>query len=152
MVDERRRQPGSSRDATASTGAGSRSDRATRRPATAGVRSGNPGGSAESFAGRRRSLPSMAPTVVGSADRPGNPPAFGSVSTRAIFRFLLLRGLSEAEAANLTAFLCGLPIGERPWRLEEVNQLLFLRELHRSGRFGPGDVPPDLDEVPPPIA
>ncbi len=90
--------------------------------------------------------------MVGPADRPGSPPAVGSVSTRAIFRFLLLRGLSEAEAANLTAFLCGLPIGERPWRLEEVNQLLFLRELHRSGRLEPGDLLSGLDEAPPPIA
>lgn len=151
MVDERRRQPRSSQDATAPTGAGSRSDRSAHGPATAKTRSGFRGGSAESVAGGWRPLPSTAPTLVGPADRLGNPPAFGSLSTRAIFRFLLLRGLSEAEAANLTAFLCGLPIGDRPWRLEEVNQLLFLRELHRSGRFGRGDLPPGLDEARPPI-
>jgi hypothetical protein len=44
-------------------------------------------------------------------------------------------GLAPNEAANLTAFLCGLPIVAAPWRLRELNSLLFLRELHRSGRF-----------------
>jgi hypothetical protein len=52
------------------------------------------------------------------------------------FRRLTLGGLSPAEAANLTAFLCGLPLGSTGWRLSEVNRLLFLRELHRTGRLG----------------
>lgn len=51
------------------------------------------------------------------------------------YRRLILSGLAPTEAANLTAFLCGLPVGASPWRLREVNQLLFLRELHRCGRF-----------------
>ncbi len=51
------------------------------------------------------------------------------------YRRLVQGGLEPPEAANLTAFLCGLPIGAAPWRLREVNQLLFLRELHRNGRF-----------------
>ncbi len=49
---------------------------------------------------------------------------------------LLLGGLSPVEAANLTAFLCGLPLGPTAWRLSEVNRILFLRELHRAGRLG----------------
>jgi len=52
------------------------------------------------------------------------------------YQRLLLGGLSPTEAANLTAFLCGLPLGATTWRLSEVNRLLFLRELHRGGRFG----------------
>jgi len=52
------------------------------------------------------------------------------------YQRLLLTGLSPTEAANLTAFLCGLPLGSTVWRLSEVNRLLFLRELHRQGRFG----------------
>ena len=62
-------------------------------------------------------------------------PAHGS-DTRALYRALLLRGLRPSEAANLTAFLCGIHVGEHRWKLDEVNQLLFLRELQASGRFG----------------
>ncbi|HEU4674324.1 MAG TPA: hypothetical protein VFS32_15630 [Candidatus Limnocylindrales bacterium] len=52
---------------------------------------------------------------------------------------LLVRGLAPDEAANLTAFLAGLTLGERPWTLAQVNRLLFLRELVRAGRFGGTD-------------
>jgi len=58
-----------------------------------------------------------------------------TVQTRATYRGLLLRGLAPDEAANLTAYLSGLHVGEQHWKLSEVNQLLFLRELNRSGRF-----------------
>jgi hypothetical protein len=47
--------------------------------------------------------------------------------------------LAPAEAANLTAYLCGIPVADRRWDLRQINQLLFLRELRRSGRFGPDD-------------
>jgi hypothetical protein len=56
--------------------------------------------------------------------------------TRATYRTLLLRGLAPDEAANLTAFLCGIHVESQPWRLDEVNRLLFLRELQDAGRFG----------------
>lgn len=59
--------------------------------------------------------------------------------TRSTYRVLLMRGLSPTEAANLTAFMCGIPIAEVHWSLRQVNQLLFLRELARTGRFGPFD-------------
>lgn len=59
--------------------------------------------------------------------------------TRATYRTLLLRGLAPEEAANLTAFLCGIHIGSQPWKLDEVNRLLFLRELQNAGRFGLND-------------
>jgi hypothetical protein len=51
----------------------------------------------------------------------------------------MMRGLAADEAANLTAFMCGIPVGERHWTIAEVNRLLFLRELARQGRFGSGD-------------
>jgi hypothetical protein len=57
--------------------------------------------------------------------------------TRAIYRALLVRRLHPSEAANLTAFLCGIPVGKQPWKIEEVNRLLFLRELQIGGRFRP---------------
>jgi hypothetical protein len=59
--------------------------------------------------------------------------------TRATYRMLIFRGLEPTEAANLTAFMCGIPVGDQRWSLPEVNRLLFLRELNRTGRFGPGD-------------
>ena len=56
--------------------------------------------------------------------------------TRATYRNLLLRGLAPEEAANLTAFLCGIHVGTQPWKIHEVNRLLFLRELQVAGQFG----------------
>jgi len=50
-----------------------------------------------------------------------------------------MKGLSPAEAANLTAFMCGLPATGHDWSLGQVNLLLFLREMHRTGRFGRTD-------------
>jgi hypothetical protein len=55
---------------------------------------------------------------------------------------LILRGLAPTEAANLTAFLCGIHVGEATWSIHEVNRLLFLRELNRTGRFGSEDGTP----------
>jgi hypothetical protein len=54
-------------------------------------------------------------------------------------RLLTLRGLEPAEAANLTAYLCGLPVADHRWELRELNDLLFLRQLNRTGRFGAAD-------------
>jgi hypothetical protein len=50
--------------------------------------------------------------------------------------------MSPAEAANLTAFLCGIPVADVHWSLRQVNHLLFLREMARTGRFGPLDGDP----------
>jgi hypothetical protein len=57
--------------------------------------------------------------------------------TKEIYRALLVRSLSPAEAANLTAFLCGIPVGRQPWRIDEINRLLFLREMYEAGQFRP---------------
>lgn len=53
-----------------------------------------------------------------------------------MYRALLIRGLAPTEAANLTAFACGLQVGTTQWTLGEVNRLLFLRSLCRMGRIG----------------
>jgi len=63
----------------------------------------------------------------------------GRLPTRATYRSLLLKGLAPEEAANLTAYLCGIQVGIQRWTLKEVNRLLFLQELHRTGRFGSSD-------------
>ena len=60
-------------------------------------------------------------------------------SPRTTYRHLLRRGLGADEAANLTAFLCGIPVGAHRWELKEINRLLFLRELHAAWRFGDHD-------------
>ena len=45
-----------------------------------------------------------------------------------------MKGLDADEAANITAFLHGIPVGEHHWSLREINRLLFLREMaHRAG-------------------
>ncbi len=64
--------------------------------------------------------------------------------TRSTYRLLLMKGLAPDEAANLTAFLCGIQVADVHWSLRQVNLLLFLREMARSGRFGPadGEAPP----------
>jgi len=102
---------------------GARSRDAASWPA-AGAASADGSGSSTSTAPKR-------PTR-----RPVQGPANHLPATRATYRLLLLKGLAADEAANLTAYLCGLPVNEARWTLSEVNRLLFLRELLRSGRWG----------------
>jgi hypothetical protein len=59
--------------------------------------------------------------------------------TRSTYRLLLRKGFGPDEAADLTALACGIPVADVHWSLRQVNQLLFLRELARTGRFGPAD-------------
>ena len=60
------------------------------------------------------------------------------LQTRATYRMLLARGLAPTEAANLTAYLCGIAVGGTHWSIGEVNRVLFLRRLARTGRWGCG--------------
>ena len=61
-------------------------------------------------------------------------------TTGATYRALLVRGFAPGEAANLTAYLAGIDVdGGRPWRIAEVDRLLFLRDLCRTGRMGSDD-------------
>jgi hypothetical protein len=55
--------------------------------------------------------------------------------TRATYRNLIMRGLAPDEAANLTAYLAGLSGGGSHWTLKQINQLLFLRQMNRTGQF-----------------
>jgi hypothetical protein len=63
-------------------------------------------------------------------------------ATLATYRMLLMKGLSPEESANLTAFLCGIHVGDLHWKLIEVNRLLFLRRLARTGSWGASDGAP----------
>jgi hypothetical protein len=78
-----------------------------------------------------------APATLPATD-PGRTAA-DQLVTRSTYRQLLMKGLAPDEAANLTAFLCGIPVADVHWSLRQVNQLLFLRELARKGRFGSAD-------------
>ena len=60
-------------------------------------------------------------------------------ATRAVYRLLLMKGLTPPEASSLTAFLCGLPTTDLNWSLKQVNELLFLRRMRQLGRFGDDD-------------
>ena len=62
---------------------------------------------------------------------------------QATYRLLQIRGLEATEAANLTAWLTGIPVREHHWDIREINALLFLRGLTRLGRFGPTDGRPN---------
>jgi hypothetical protein len=66
---------------------------------------------------------------------PATPRSGPQLTTRATYRNLILRGLAPDEAANLTAFMAGISVGESRWTLRQINQLLFLREMNRIGQF-----------------
>ena len=63
------------------------------------------------------------------------PEATPELPTRATYRSLIIRGLAPDEAANLTAWMAGINVGESRWTLRQINQLLFLRQMNRSGHF-----------------
>ena len=63
-------------------------------------------------------------------------------ATRPVYRLLLMKGMTPAEAASLTAFICGLPTTDLHWSLKQLNQLLFLRRMQQTGRFGGTDGDP----------
>ena len=75
-----------------------------------------------------------------TADAMASPGLGNGSATRETYRGLLLRGLNPGEAANLTGFLSGIHIpAGHPWRLADIDRLLFLRELCRTGRVGTDD-------------
>jgi hypothetical protein len=80
----------------------------------------------------------VAPTRTAPKRRTSEPVA-PTPATRVVFRHLLMQGMSTAEAASLTAFMCGLPATDLRWSLKQLNQLLFLRSLHETGRLGASD-------------
>jgi hypothetical protein len=61
-----------------------------------------------------------------SVDRPV------AASLKATYRALLARGLETGEAANLTAFLHGLPSAGFRWTLPEVEAIVHRRLMHAA--------------------
>jgi hypothetical protein len=101
-------------------------------------RSSRPGSSSPRVAAASAAGPGVASRTI-SPKRTTQRPATSPPATRAAYRLLLMKGLSPAEAANLTAFVCGLPTTDLRWSLKQVNQLLFLRSMRQAGRFGGSD-------------
>jgi hypothetical protein len=79
-------------------------------------------------------------TTSTSSPAPAATPSAGPTpSPQAVSRLLQMKGMTPDEAANLTAFLYGLPTADLRWSLPQLNQLLFLRGMRQSGRFGRDD-------------
>jgi hypothetical protein len=72
-------------------------------------------------------------SVTASTSSAALPEATPEPVTRSTYRNLISRGLAPDEAANLTAWLAGIEVGDAHWTLRQVNQLLFLRQMNRSG-------------------
>ena len=71
-----------------------------------------------------------------------------SASLKATYRALLARGLDAGEAANLTAFLHGLPSAGVKWSLAEIEAIVQRRISHAAetraaivATTGPGHAP-----------
>ena len=64
-----------------------------------------------------------------------SPSSTPELPTRTTYRNLIMRGLAPDEAANLTAYLAGISVGGSHWTLTQINQLLFLRQMNRTGQF-----------------
>jgi len=56
-------------------------------------------------------------------------------TVRSTYQRLRMAGLSATEAGNLTARVKGLRSVPGGWKVEEIERLLFVRELVRQGRL-----------------
>ena len=79
-------------------------------------------------------VPTNQPTGQAAVDRAPSQPTQETV--RMTYQRLRIAGLDAGEAASLTAHLSGLPMVPRGWQVEEVERLLFVCELVRTGRMG----------------
>ena len=83
----------------------------------------------------------MAPKPMAQSDERGSGGGIlVDFPARSIYRALLIRGLEPAEAANLTAYLAGLPSAGLHWTIPEVEAIVRRRaEQAESGAAGPDD-------------
>jgi hypothetical protein len=84
--------------------------------------------------------------MMASPAQAATPATPSAPSPRSVWRLLQMKGMTPDEAANLTAFLYGLPTADLHWTLPQLNKLLFLRQMRQNGRFGDADG--DTHEVP----
>jgi hypothetical protein len=106
-------------------------------------RSSRPGSSSLRAAAASVAAPGATPAQTSPRRRTAEPTA-PALATRPLYRLLQMKGMTPAEAANLTAFMCGLPATSHDWSLKQINQLLFLRQMQQTGRFGRTDGKPKL--------
>lgn len=74
-------------------------------------------------------------SAIGTTTAASTPASTPELTTRSTYRNLIIRGLAPDEAANLTAWIAGINVGESGWTLRQINQLLFLRQMNRNGHF-----------------
>jgi hypothetical protein len=74
-------------------------------------------------------------SATATTTAPSTPVSTPELTTRLTYRNLIIRGLAPDEAANLTAWMAGINVGDSSWTLRQVNQLLFLRQMNRNGHF-----------------
>ena len=79
-------------------------------------------------------VPTNQPPGQAALDRVPAAPAHETV--RLTYQRLRTVGLGSREAASLTARLVGVPMVPGGWTVEELERLLFARELVRTGRMG----------------
>ena len=85
-------------------------------------RSSRPGSSSPPVAAASVAAPGAAPTRSIATPPDADPtPMTPPPATRPLYRLLQMKGLSPAEAANLTAFMCGLP-ADRPRLVARAGQ------------------------------
>lgn len=96
-------------------------------------------GSPLALAAERSADASGSESTTTTASPEPTPAAAPAPTPRAVWRLLQMRGMTPDEAANLTAFLYGLPTADLHWSLPQLNQLLFLRQMQHDGRFGNAD-------------
>ena len=70
-----------------------------------------------------------------TTSQPASQDSTPELRTRTTYRNLIIRGLAPDEAANLTAYLAGIGVSGSHWTLRQINQLLFLRQMNRTGHF-----------------
>jgi hypothetical protein len=83
----------------------------------------------------QRMIPSSDDTTIRTGE-PADPTGVGADPALRTFRRLRMGGLTMSEAGNLTAHVKGLHAVPGGWTVEEIEQLLFVRELVRQGRMG----------------
>jgi hypothetical protein len=64
------------------------------------------------------------------------------LQTQAAYRRLITSGFSGADAAGLIGYVVGLPACNSRWSLNQVNRLLFLRNLYGNTEWGEAEREP----------
>jgi hypothetical protein len=79
-------------------------------------------------------IPSSDDTTIRAGEAPDST-GVGADPALRTFRRLRMGGLTMTEAGNLTAHVKGLHAVPGGWTVEEIERLLFVRELVRQGRM-----------------